>query len=206
VSWLKTQGKKHSDSPICSVVEDGHNSTVGTRSWVLTTLTIQEIIMKQSIDHCRPRAVGDVSSISDTEFLEEYKKRFTISSGESIGSAKEAANHFRSFFSDASKKERFVVCYLNGQHQVLSTEALFEGSLTTSAVYSREVITRVIETAAAAIVVAHNHPSGLTTPSSSDRAVTKKLQTALASIDVDLLDHIILAGADYLSFADSRLM
>jgi len=162
--------------------------------------------MKQSIDHCRPRAVGDVSSISDTEFLEEYKKRFTISSGESIGSAKEAANHFRSFFSDASKKERFVVCYLNGQHQVLSTEALFEGSLTTSAVYSREVITRVIETAAAAIVVAHNHPSGLTTPSSSDRAVTKKLQTALASIDVDLLDHIILAGADYLSFADSRLM
>jgi len=64
----------------------------------------------------------------------------------------------------------------------------------------------VIELGSAAIVVAHNHPSGLTTPSSSDRAVTKKLQTALASIDVDLLDHIILAGADYLSFADSRLM
>jgi len=188
------------------MVEDGHSSTVGTRSWVLATLTIQEIIMKQSIDHSQPRADGDVSSISDTEFLEEYKKRFTISSGESIGSAKEAANHFRAFFSDASKKERFVVCFLNGQHQVLSTEVLFEGSLTTSAVYPREVITRVLELGSAAILICHNHPSGLTTPSSSDRAVTKKLQTALASIDVDILDHIILAGANYLSFADSRLM
>jgi len=188
------------------MVEDGHNSTVGTRSWVLTTLTIQEIIMKQSIDHSRPRAVGDVSSISDTEFLEEYKKRFTISSGESIGSAKEAANHFRAFFSDASKKERFVVCYLNGQHQVLSTEVLFEGSLTSSAVYPREVITRVLEIGSAGILISHNHPSGLTTPSSSDRAVTKKLQTALASIDVELLDHIIIGGADHYSFADNHLL
>jgi len=151
-------------------------------------------------------AAAIVSTISDAEVFEEYVKRFTISAGESIGSAKIAANHFRAFFSDASKKERFVVCYLNGQHQVLSTEVLFEGSLTTSAVYPREVITRVIETASAAIVVAHNHPSGLTTPSSSDRAVTKKLQTALASIDVDLLDHIIIGGADHYSFADNHLL
>ena len=151
-------------------------------------------------------AAAIVSTVSDAEILTEYVRRFTIKAGESIGSAKEAANHFRAFFSDASKKERFVVCFLNGQHQVLSTEGLFEGTLTSSAVYPREVLTRVIELGSAAILIAHNHPSGLTTPSSSDRAVTKKLQTALASIDVDLLDHIILAGADYLSFADSRLM
>ena len=151
-------------------------------------------------------AAGIVSTISDAEILTEYVRRFTIKAGESIGSAKEAANHFRAFFSDASKKERFVVCFLNGQHQVLSTEGLFEGSLTSSSVYPREVITRVLELGSAAILICHNHPSGLTTPSSSDRAVTKKLQTALASIDVDLLDHIILAGADYLSFTDSRLM
>jgi len=151
-------------------------------------------------------ALQIISSISDSKILEEYVRRFTIQAGESIGSAKVAANHFRAFFSDASKKERFIVCYLNGQHQVLSTEVLFEGSLTTSAVYPREVITRVIETASAAIVVAHNHPSGLTTPSSSDRAVTKKLSTALAAIDVDLLDHIIVGGAEHYSFADNHLL
>ncbi|NQT62079.1 MAG: hypothetical protein HQ556_03890 [Candidatus Marinimicrobia bacterium] len=157
--------------------------------------------------HTKPvEAAAIVSTISDAEILTEYVRRFNIAGGESIGTAREAANHFRAFFSDASKKERFVVCYLNGQHQVLSTEVLFEGSLTTSAVYPREIITRVIETASAAIVVAHNHPSGLTTPSSSDRAVTKKLSTALAAIDVGLLDHIIIGGADHYSFADNRLL
>ena len=151
-------------------------------------------------------AAAIVSTVSDAEILTEYVKRFTILAGESIKSAKEAANHFRALFSDASKKECFVACFLNGQHQVLSTEVLFAGSLTSSAVYPREVITRVIELGSAAILIAHNHPSGLTTPSSSDRAVTKKLQTALAAIDVDLLDHIIIGGAEHYSFADNHLL
>jgi len=156
--------------------------------------------------HPKQSAVMNISKVSDSQFLSEYVRRFNIAGGESIGTAREAANHFRAFFSDASKKERFVVCFLNGQHQVLSTEVLFEGSLTSSAVYPREIITRVIETASAAIVVAHNHPSGLTTPSSSDRAVTKKLSTALNAIDVDLLDHLILGGEDHYSFADHHLL
>ena len=150
--------------------------------------------------------VVDISSISDTEILEEYVNRFTIKAGESIKSAMEAANHLRSYFSDASKKEKFVVCFLNGQHQMLSTEVLFEGSLTTSAVYPREVITRAIDLGAAAVLLGHNHPSGLTTPSNSDRAVTRKLQTALNAIDIDILDHIIIGGPDYYSFADNRLL
>ena len=148
----------------------------------------------------------DVSGVSDSEILAEYVNRFTIKSGEPIKTLREAANHLRAFFSDASKREKFVVVFLNGQHQVLSTEVLFEGSLTTSAVYPREVITRVIELGAAAVILGHNHPSGLTTPSSSDRAVTKKLQTALTAIDVEVLDHIILGGADHFSFADSRML
>jgi len=152
------------------------------------------------------KAAAIVSTVSDAEILTEYVRRFTINAYESIGSAREAANHFRAFFSDASKKECFVACFLNGQHQVLSTEVLFAGSLTSSAVYPREVITRVIELGSAAILIAHNHPSGLTTPSSSDRAVTKKLQTALAAIDVDLLDHIIIGGAEHYSFADNHLL
>ena len=152
------------------------------------------------------RSAVDVSEVSDTEILAEYVKRFTIQAGESIRSAKDAASHFRAFFSDASKKEKFVVIFLNGQHQVLTTEVLFAGSLTTSAVYPREVITRVIELGSAAIVIAHNHPSGLTTPSSSDRAVTKKLQTALEAIDVEMLDHIIIGGSEHYSFADNRLL
>ena len=153
------------------------------------------------------RSAVDVSEVSDTEIMAEWVKRFTIKAGESIRSAKEAADHFRSyFFADASKKEKFVVCFLNGQHQVITTEVLFEGSLSNSSVHPREVITRVIELGSAAVILAHNHPSGNTTPSSSDRAVTKKLQTALNAIDSEILDHIIVGHGDHFSFADQRLL
>ncbi|NQT62623.1 MAG: DNA repair protein RadC [Candidatus Marinimicrobia bacterium] len=148
----------------------------------------------------------NISSISDSEILEEYVRRFTISAGGRIGSGREAANHFRAYFSDASKREKFVVCFLNGQHQVLATEALFEGSLTTSAVYPREVIQRVLDLGSSAILVGHNHPSGSTVPSNSDRAVTKKLSVGLAAIDVEILDHIIIGGSEHFSFADHHLL
>ena len=147
-----------------------------------------------------------ISTVSDNDILAEYVKRFTIKAGESIRSAKDAASHFRAFFSDASKKERFVAIFLNGQHQMLTTEVLFEGSLTSSAVYPREVITRVIDLGAAAVIYGHNHPSGCLTPSSSDRAVTKKLQTALEAIDVETLDHLVIGGSEHYSFADNRLL
>jgi DNA repair protein RadC len=96
--------------------------------------------------------------------------------------------------------------FLNGQHQTLTTEILFEGSLTTSAVYPREVIQRVLTLGAGAVMFAHNHPSSSITPSSSDRAVTKKLATALGAIDVEVLDHIVVGGAEYFSFSDHRLL
>ena len=148
----------------------------------------------------------NISSISDSEILNEYVRRFTISAGDSIKTSREAADHFRAYFSDGAKREQFVVCFLNGQHRVLATEKLFTGSITTSAVYPREVVQRILDLGAAAVMLAHNHPSGELTPSSSDRAVTKKLSVALESIDVAVLDHIIIGGAEYFSFADHCIL
>ncbi len=156
--------------------------------------------------HKMQAVIMDISKVSDSEILGEYVRRFTIQAGEHINGARAAADHLRAFFADAAKREKFSVLYLNGQHQVLSSEVLFEGSLMTSAVYPREVITRVIDLGAAAVIFGHNHPSGLTTPSNSDRAVTKKLQTALDAIDVEVLDHIIIGGGEHFSFADHRLL
>ena len=148
----------------------------------------------------------NISSVSDTEILNEYVRRFTISAGEGLKTSREAADHFRAYFADAAKREQFVVCFLNGQHRVITTEILFTGSITTSAVYPREVVQRILDLGAAAVMFSHNHPSGELTPSNSDRAVTKKLQTALSAIDVDVLDHIIIGGAEYFSFSDHRLI
>jgi DNA repair protein RadC len=148
----------------------------------------------------------NISKVSDSKILDEYVRRFTIKAGESIRSAREAADHFRAYFSAAAKHEMFVCCYLNGQHQVLTTEVMMKGSLSTSAVYPREIIARVIELGANSVMFAHNHPSGSITPSNSDRAVTKKLSVGLTAIDVDVLDHIIIGGSEHFSFADHRLL
>lgn len=148
----------------------------------------------------------NLSNASDELILKEYVRRFTIKGGSSIRSAQAAADHFRAYFADASKRERFVVCFVNGQNQVLATEVLFEGSLTSSAVYPREVVSRILELGAAAVILAHNHPSGCLKISSQDRAVTDKLQTALEAIDVKILDHLVVGGGGYQSFADLGLL
>jgi DNA repair protein RadC len=148
----------------------------------------------------------NLSAINDSDLLSEYIRRFTIKAGQSIRGSSEAAVHFRAYFAEAAKREQFVVCFLNGQHKVVSTETLFVGSITTSAVYPREVVQRILDLGAAAVILAHNHPSGEVSPSNSDRAVTKKLQTALTAIDVEILDHIIIGHDQHFSFSDHHLL
>ena len=103
-------------------------------------------------------------------------------------------------------REVFMVIFLDGQNQVIKMEELFIGTLTTSAIYPREVVQKVLDYDAANVILVHNHPSGNLTPSNSDRAVTTKLQTALTAIDVDILDHLIVGGNEFFSFADHKLL
>ena len=103
-------------------------------------------------------------------------------------------------------REVFMVIFLNGQNRILKMEELFEGTLTSSAVYPREVIKHALDYDAAAMVLVHNHPSGNISPSAEDQAVTKKLVAAAETIDVRILDHLIIGGNDYYSFADHGLI
>lgn len=103
-------------------------------------------------------------------------------------------------------REMFMVIYLNGRNQILKMEKLFEGTLTTSAVYPREVVKRALEHDAAALVFVHNHPSGNPNPSQDDITITKKLQEAAKAIDVSVHDHLIIAGNNIYSFADHGLV
>ena len=150
----------------------------------------------------------NISSVSDSEVLNEYIRRFSIPAGKAIGTSRAAAAHFRSYFADSLKRERFVICFLNSQHQTLATEILFEGTINTSAVYPREVVERIIQLGAGSVMLAHNHPSGSITPSGSDRALTAKLQTILTAMDCEILDHIIIGNGteDFFSFSDHRLI
>lgn len=99
------------------------------------------------------------------------------------------------------KNEQFDVLFLDNQHKLVACETLFKGTIDASAVYPRVVIQKILKHNAAAIIVAHNHPSGISTPSTADRQVTSKIKTACDTIDVRLLDHMIVGEGIY-SFSE----
>ena len=103
-------------------------------------------------------------------------------------------------------REVFLVVLLNGRNQVLDIVELFEGTLTTSAIYPREVIKIILEKDAAAVIFVHNHTSENPNPSKDDQNLTQKLKAACSTIDVQLHDHLIIAGNDYTSMADKGMV
>lgn len=102
--------------------------------------------------------------------------------------------------------EVFVVLFLDAQHRVTRTAELFHGSLTQTSVYPREVVKAALAANAAAVIFAHNHPSGVAQPSQADELLTRQLKDALALVEVRVLDHFIVAGNQTLSFAERGLL
>lgn len=98
--------------------------------------------------------------------------------------------------------ETFVGLFVDSRHHLISADELFRGTLTQTAVYPREVARRALKLNAAAVVLAHNHPSAIAEASQADRLLTSALKSALAQIDVSVLDHLIVAGNRCLSFAE----
>ncbi len=105
------------------------------------------------------------------------------------------------------KHEVFFALWLDSQNRLIASEELFRGTLTQTSVYPREVVKRALSFNAAAVVLAHNHPSGVSEPSTADQFLTRELKQALALVDVRVLDHFIVAGsAQPLSFAERGLL
>jgi DNA repair protein RadC len=104
------------------------------------------------------------------------------------------------------KHESFAVLFLDNQHKLLALEELFRGTLAQTSVYPREVVLRALHHHAAAVVLAHNHPSGTVLPSRADEALTQALKAALALVDVRVLDHMIVAPGLALSMAEKGLI
>ena len=102
--------------------------------------------------------------------------------------------------------EVFVCIHLDAQHRVITFEELFRGTLTQTSVYPREVVKAALRANAAAVIFAHNHPSGNLQPSQADELLTRNLKEALAMVDVKVLDHFIVAGTGALSFAERGLL
>ena len=102
--------------------------------------------------------------------------------------------------------EVFVVVFLDAQHRLIALKEMFRGTVTQTSVYPREVVKEALAANAAAVILAHNHPSGSTEPSRADEYLTQTLKTALALVDVRVLDHLIVGGAEISSFAERGLI
>ena len=100
------------------------------------------------------------------------------------------------------EREHFHVLFLNNQHKLLLDDRLFSGTIDGASVYPREVVKRALQCNAAAVIIAHNHPSGICVPSEADKGITDKLKQALSTIDIRILDHIIVGHMETYSFAE----
>src|SRR2546423_727543 len=99
------------------------------------------------------------------------------------------------------KEEAFVCIWLDAQHKAIDIEEPFRGTLTQTSVYPREIVKSALRFNAAAVIFAHNHPSGVAQPSQADELLTRNPQEALSLVDVRVLDHFIIAGNQAISFA-----
>ena len=172
-----------------------------SRAGSLRALTAME--PKELMD----RGLG-VASAARVAAIGELARRFTeeeVRLAETLSGAEEAYRFLKPRLRDLPH-EAFAVIFLNQKHGVLAYRELFRGSIHASSVHPREVVKAVLKENAAAVILAHNHPSGHVSPSPDDLRLTEDLKALLRHLDVRVLDHLIVGGNGYFSFAREGLL
>jgi len=118
----------------------------------------------------------------------------------------DAVKHYLQLQLSQRSQEVFAVLFMDAQHHLIALEEMFQGTLSQTSVYPREVVKRALHLNASAVVLSHNHPSGNVQPSRADEMLTQTLKSALALIDVRVLDHIIVAPGEALSMTERGLL
>lgn len=128
-----------------------------------------------------------------------------ISRKSSFTHAEHASEYLRAQLAQ-NKREVFAMLLLDSQHQLIAYREMFKGTINSAAVYPRELIKQAIEDNAAAVILAHNHPSGIAEPSQADIQITQRIKQAFALIDVVVLDHFVIGHSNAVSFAQRGLL
>ena len=136
-----------------------------------------------------------------TKALDLVQER-AASEGDYMTSPSQTFDYFRLFYAGKKDREHFALMLLDSQHKVLECTVLFSGTIDGAAIYPREIVKAALHANAAAVILAHNHPSGQPIPSTADKRITERIKSALALVDIRVLDHIIVGDSCY-SFAQS---
>jgi len=158
-------------------------------------------------EFCDLHGMGQAKYVQLQAVLEMARRALQeeMQSGDALTSPR-AVREYLQLLLRARQQEVFIGLFLDAQHRVVASEELFQGTLTQTSVYPREVVKRALHHNAAAVIFAHNHPSGVAEPSQSDQLLTDALKQALQLVDVRVLDHFIVAGAGCLSFAEKGML
>ncbi len=169
--------------------------------------SLTKLIAASQKEFCETHGMGPVKYVQLQAVVEMARRALQeeMRSGDALNSPGAVRDYLRLLLGGRTQ-EVFMVIFLDAQHRVIASEELFQGTLTQTSVYPREVVKRALHHNAAAVILAHNHPSGIAEPSQSDRLLTDALKQALTLVDVRVLDHFIVAGTTCLSFAERGMV
>ncbi|MCE4062136.1 DNA repair protein RadC [Pandoraea sputorum] len=181
----------------------GRNAVELGRELLTRTGSLARLLATPFETLCQIPGLGQAKSLQFQAALEVARRmlREGMQSGCLLDSPTRVRDYLRLTLRDMSR-ERFVCLFLDAAHRLIGTRIMFEGTLTQTCAYPREIVRAALDLHAAAIIVAHNHPSGIPTPSAADLALTRQLGDALALLEIRLLDHFIVAGDTVYSMAE----
>ena len=185
----------------------GKNAVELARELLVRFGSVRALLLAASEGTAPMSGLGDAKRAQMLAALELARRtlREDLETRGALNSPREVRDYLKLVLGRADH-EVFVVLMLDAQHRVMATDELFRGTLTQTSVYPREVVKAALARNAAAVIFAHNHPSGVAEPSHADELLTRSLKSALALVDVQVLDHFIVAGGRILSFAERGLL
>jgi DNA repair protein RadC len=165
--------------------------------------SLRSLLKASKIDFCAEKGLGPAKYAQLQAVLEMARRHLAeqLPERDALTDPHAARDYLKSRLRDLPH-EVFAILFLDTRHRVIAFEELARGSLDGAAVYPREVLKAALKHNAAAVILAHNHPSGVAEPSSADRVLTTKLQAALAAVDIRVLDHLIIGEGVPASFAE----
>lgn len=185
----------------------GHSAVQVARDALATFGGLSALLAAERQTFCRTRGLGDARYSTLQAALEISRRNvFATNLQGDVLSSPEHVRHYLSLHLTGLGHEVFSALFLDNRHRVIEYRELFRGTIDSAAVYPREVVKRCLSSNAAAVIFAHNHPSGVAEPSDTDVRLTRKLVDALALIDVRVLDHLIIGQGVQTSLAERGLM
>ncbi|MBR9729528.1 DNA repair protein RadC [Shewanella intestini] len=181
----------------------GHNAVDMSREMLAHFGGLRKLFAASQPQVCKLAGVGPVK-FAQLQATAELAKRIAqenLQKGQVLTNPDLTRDYLMRQLADRSY-EVFALLLLDTQHQVIQFVELFRGTINCASVYPRDIVALVLEKSAAAVIVCHNHPSGIAEPSEADRRITERIKNALETIDVSLLDHMVVGDQDIVSFAE----